>query len=101
MKKSLNEEFRRMQKLAGLINESELNKYVSKYIDWYQKVKTTAVKNNCRILDIEFKQLHDTAATSKTFFRPRWSLVVPANPAPSTQPRRVQLAAQPVSTALN
>ena len=47
------------------INESELNKYVSTYIDWYEKVKTTAIKNNCQIMDIEFKQLHDADVTTQ------------------------------------
>ena len=47
------------------INESELNKYVSTYIDWYEKVKTTAIKNNCQIMDIEFNQLHDADVTTQ------------------------------------
>ena len=47
------------------ISESELNKYVSNYKDWYEKVKTTAVKNNCQIMDIEFKQLNDADVTTQ------------------------------------
>ena len=47
------------------INESELNKYLAKYVDWYEKVKSTAIKNNCQILDIEFNQLHDADVTTQ------------------------------------
>ena len=47
------------------INDAELQKYVRDYIDWYTQVKRTAQAGNCQILDIEFKQLHDTATTSK------------------------------------
>ena len=47
------------------INESELNKYISDYIDWYEKVKRKAVENNCQIMDIEFTQLHDADVTTQ------------------------------------
>ena len=47
------------------INDDELQKYINEYIDWYTQIKGIAVKSGCQILDIEFKQLHDTATTSK------------------------------------
>ena len=42
-----------------------------------------------------------TAERISTFLRPHRSLRVPASQAPSPHPRRVQLAAQPVSTGLS
>lgn len=45
------------------IIESELDRYVNKYDDWYKKVKSAAAQSS--ILDIEFKQLHDANTTRK------------------------------------
>jgi hypothetical protein len=47
------------------VNDAELNRYISKYIDWYTKVKQTAVVNGCQILDIEFKDLHNAEVTTQ------------------------------------
>ncbi|MEY4380291.1 MAG: hypothetical protein RLZZ378_694, partial [Actinomycetota bacterium] len=47
------------------VNDEELNKYISKYIDWYSAVKKSASANNCQIMDIEFKQLQDPSITTQ------------------------------------
>ena len=45
------------------INDSELQRYVDQYIDWYGKVKRAALASDCQVMDIEFGQLHDAATT--------------------------------------
>jgi hypothetical protein len=45
------------------INDSELQRYVDQYIDWYGKVKRAAFASDCQVMDIEFGQLHDAATT--------------------------------------
>lgn len=47
------------------IDDKELQRYITNYIDWYGKVKGAAKKSNCQIMDIEFKQLNDADTTSK------------------------------------
>ncbi|MFM8620956.1 MAG: TSUP family transporter [Candidatus Nanopelagicaceae bacterium] len=47
------------------VNDAELNKYITKYIDWYTNVKQTATANGCQILDIEFKDLHNAEVTTQ------------------------------------
>jgi hypothetical protein len=47
------------------VNDDELNKYITKYIDWYTKVKQAAEANGCQILDIEFKDLQNPEVTTQ------------------------------------
>jgi hypothetical protein len=47
------------------IDDLELNKYISKYEDWYSAVKKSASANSCQIMDIEFKQLQDPNITTQ------------------------------------
>lgn len=47
------------------IDDNELQRYMTNYIEWYGKVKGVAMKNNCPIMDIEFKQLNDSDTTTK------------------------------------
>lgn len=41
------------------VSEPELNKYIDNYIDFYQHTKAAAKANNCKILDLAFKDLND------------------------------------------
>lgn len=45
------------------INDSELQNYIKNYINWYSRVKQSAIANNCKIMDIEFDQLQDSVTT--------------------------------------
>ena len=47
------------------VNESELNEYIDKYIDFYKNVKNIAKTNNCKIMDLEFKDIQNSEKVSE------------------------------------